>query len=89
MLAPVFDPADGAAFVHRKPGKADFFRQQNSLVTEPPADVRRHDPDSALLHAQTIGQAIANDVRHLGAGIKRQLVEAMIEGGDHATPLER
>jgi len=28
-------------------------------------------------------------VRHLGAGIKRQLVEAMIEGGDHTAALER
>ena len=89
MLAPIFDPADGVAFAHRKPGKADFFGQQNSLVTESAADVRRHDSDLPLLDAQTIGQAVAHDVRHLRAGIKRELVEAVIEGGDHAAPFKR
>src|SRR5216683_8313680 len=89
MLAPILDPADGAAFAHRKPGKADFFGQQDSLVTKSAADVRRDNPDLALFDAQAIGQAVANDVRHLGAGVERELVEAMIERRDHAAPLER
>ena len=42
-----------------------------------------------MFDAQAIGQAVANDVRHLGAGVERELVEAMIEGRDHAAPLER
>src|SRR5216684_1586419 len=53
------------------------------------ADVRRYNTDLALLYAHAIGQAVANDMRHLGAGIKRELVEAPIEGGDHPASLQR
>ena len=89
MLAPILDPAHGMAFAHRKPGQADFLGQQNSLVAKSAADIGRHDADAALLDAKAIGQAVAHDVRHLRAGIERELVEAMIEGGDHAAPFQR
>src|SRR3984893_4064345 len=89
MLAPVLDPAHGVAFARREPGKADLFRQQNSLVAESAANIGRYDTDLALLHAHAVRQAVANDVRNLRASIKRELIEAMIEGGDHAAPLER
>jgi hypothetical protein len=89
MLAPILDPANGKTFAHREPGKADFLGQQNSLVAKSAADVGRHDPDAALLDAKAIGQAVAHDVRHLGAGIQRELIEAVIEGGDHAAAFQR
>ena len=89
MFAAIFDPADGAAFTHRKPGEANFLRQQNSLVTKSPTDVRRYDANSALLDTETIGEAVTNNVRHLGAGIKRELVEPVIERRDHAASFKR
>ena len=89
MLAAILGPAHGMAATLRQPGKADFFRQQDSLVPEAAADVGGDDTDSALLHAEALGKAAARDVRHLGRGIERELVETMIEGRDHAAPLER
>src|SRR4029450_10809315 len=70
-------------------GKADFFRQQNSLMPEAAADIGRNDPDATLLHAKAFGKPAARDVRHLGRGMERELVETVIEGRDHAAPLER
>ena len=52
MLAPVLDPADGQSLIQSEPGKADFFRQQNSLVSEAAADIGRHDANAALLDAK-------------------------------------
>jgi hypothetical protein len=88
MFAPVLDPAHDIAFAHRQPGKTDFFRQQNALMAEPAADIGRYDTDLALIHAHAIRQAVAHDVRHLRAGVERELIEAVIEGRDHAASLE-
>jgi hypothetical protein len=57
MLATILGPAHRMAAMHREPGKADFFRQQNSFMPEAAADVGRNDTDSALLHAEAFGKA--------------------------------
>src|SRR5207237_8296150 len=59
MLAAVLGPAHRMTATHRQPGKADFFRQQDSLVSKTAADVGRDDTDSALLHAETLGKTAA------------------------------
>src|SRR6185295_2744145 len=66
MLAAILGPAHRMTATHREPGKADFLRQQDALVPEATADVGRNDANSALLHAETFGEAAARDMRHLG-----------------------
>ena len=89
MLAPILDPADGQSFIQSEPGKADFFRQQNSLVPEAAADIGRHDANAALLDAKRVGEPVAHDVRHLRTGVERELVEPVIEGGDDPAAFHR
>ena len=55
MLAPVLDPTDRQSFIESEPGKADFFRQQNSFMPEAAADIGRHDANAALLDAERVG----------------------------------
>src|SRR4029077_12360337 len=56
---------------------------------EATADVRGDDANLALLHAETIGKAVARDVRHLRTRIERELIEAVIEGRNDAAAFER
>src|ERR1700756_4267980 len=88
MLAAVLYSTHRMTAAHRQPRKADFFRQQDTLVPKATADVGRNDPNSALLHAEAIGKTVARDVWHLGAGVEREVIEAGVEDRDDATPLE-
>src|SRR6266850_7012811 len=89
MLASILGPTHRMTAPHRQPRQADFFRQQDSLMSKATADIRRNDTNLALLHAEAFGQTTARDMRHLRCGIERELIEAVIEGRDDATPLER
>src|SRR5262249_3080057 len=75
MLASVLDPANGETLLHREPREADFLRQQDSLVPKSTTYVGRNDADTSLLYAETVQQAVAHDVRHLGTAVERELIE--------------
>ena len=89
MLAPILDPAHRMAATHGEPAEADFFGQQNALVAETAADIRRDHADLALVEAEAAGKSGAHDVRHLAGGINRQLIEAAVPDRDHAATFHR
>jgi hypothetical protein len=53
MLAAILDPAHGMPAPHRQPRQADFLGQQNSLVAEAAADIRRDDANVSVIEPQT------------------------------------
>ena len=89
VLAPVLDPGQRAAELPRRPDEEDVFRDQRHLLAEAAADIRRDDAKVALGHAEAIGDAGAEHVRHLGRAGQRHPAGAPVEGGEAAARLER
>ena len=89
MLAPVLDPADGAAAFHREPRKRHLLGGKDALVAEAAADVGRNDANLALVEAEALGEARAHDVRYLGGAMDDELLEPAVPMRDHPPALER
>ena len=89
VLTPILEPADGVAAAKRKPAEADFFSEQDALVTEAAPDVGRDDPHAAFFQAEAFGEAGANDMWHLARGREHELVGSMVEHGDRAASFDR
>ena len=75
MLAAILDPANRMPAMQREPAECYLFRQQDALVAKAAADVRRDDPDAAVIETETLGQAGAHDVRHLRRRVDDELFE--------------
>ena len=81
--------ASGPAEAPRRPDEEDVFRDQRHLLAEAAADIGRDDAKLALGHAEAIGDAGAEHVRHLGRAGERDAAGAAVEGGVAAARLER
>src|SRR5207237_4685189 len=57
LLAPVLEPANWHAELFREPAEAHFFGQQDALVAEAAADVRRDDAYRALVDAEAFRES--------------------------------
>src|SRR5262249_25523914 len=88
MLATVFDPAHRMPAVHRKPAERHFLGEQDALIPEGAADVRRDDANACLIETETFRKTGTVDVWHLRRGVDRQLVEPCIPARDDAATLE-
>ena len=89
MLAPILDPAHRMTTVHRQPAEAHLFREQDPLVSEAAADIRRNDTHLRFLEAQATGKPGADDVRHLAGRIERELFETRVPQRNHAAAFDR
>ena len=89
LLEPVLEPAHRPPELHREPAEAHLLRQQDALVAEPAADVRRDDADAPLVDAETLREPGAVDVRHLRRRMDGELVEPPVVVRHHAAPLDR
>src|SRR5262249_2832363 len=89
MFAAILDPAHRVAAMHGEPAETNLFRQQDALVANPAANVRRDDADLALVKAETLGQSGSHDVRHLTSRVYRQLLEPRVPEADNAATFDR
>src|SRR5690606_28646870 len=78
MLAAVLDPAHRMAAAQGDPAEADVLRQEDALVAEAAADIRRDDAHLLLAQAEAFGEPGADDVRHLAAGVEDKLAEPLV-----------
>ncbi len=89
VLAPVLQPADRVAAAQCEPREGHVLGEQDRLVAEAAADIRRDDADAPLLDPEAFGKAVAHDMRHLAGGVDHELVEAVIEIHHGAAALDR
>ena len=73
----------------RRPDQEDVFRDQRHLLAEAAADIGGDDAELALRHAEAVGDAGAEHVRHLGRAGQRHPAGAPVEGGEAGARLER
>src|SRR5215210_4046553 len=89
MFTAVLDPTHRMAAAQGKPTQRYLFGQQNSLIAKAAADVRRNDPDFALIKPEAFSKSGSNDMRHLAGGIERQLPKPRIPVRHHPTAFQR
>ena len=88
-LPALLHPLDGTAQTHREQAERDVLGIEDRLHPEPTAHVGRDDADAVLGQAEDPGQAVARQVRDLGAGPEGELALGRVPVRDPAAPFER
>jgi hypothetical protein len=89
VIEPVLDPGDGAGETPRRPDRDDVFRYQRHLLTEAAADLRRDDAEFGFRNLQGVGNAGAQQMRHLRRRREGDAAGRRIESSDGAARLQR
>ena len=89
VLVPVLDPGKPAAQAPRQPHEHDVLREELHLLAEAAADIGRDDAQIGLRHAERVGEAGAQHVRHLHRAGERHPAARLVPGRVAAARLER
>src|SRR6516165_7623313 len=89
VFEPVLDPGDSAGEMPRRPDRDDIFRDQWHLLAEAAADLRRDDAQFGFRDPQSVGNASAQQVRHLGRRRKSYAPGRRVEGGNATARFHR
>jgi hypothetical protein len=88
LLASILQPAHGTVEMPGEPCETDFLGEQDALVAEAAADIRRDHPYRPLIDAETFGEPRPVDVGHLRRAVHLQLAEALVPLAQHGAALQ-